>query len=386
MITFLFLQTVCGRSTSLSMLGEAPDWETLEVYQASMTREVFERRLETIYVPYASLERWLAISDQGVSVVMEAKKPHFRYFIEFRREESKAEKAFRLNGLKIAIDPGHIGGEYARMEQRRFQLSGDHPVMEGNLVLDVARHLKERLEEKGAEVTLVRDGAEPVTGARPVDFFDEAEKILKCEKPHLDAGSAMWNAALEALRDKLFYRVSEIHARARLINEIIEPDLTLALHINAAEWPDGNEKTLVQEDHFHVLINGAYMDAELALDDIRYGMLRKILSRELEWELPLAESMASAFAERTDLPPYSYSGKNAGTIKGNPYLWTRNLLANRLYECPVIYLEPYVANSESTYRRIQAYLEARSKGVELQDSIIDEYVDSVMAGLEALEE
>jgi len=53
---------------------------------------------------------------------------------------------------RIALDPGHIGGEWARMEERFFERGQDRPVQEAVLNLTVARLLKTRLEAAGAQV------------------------------------------------------------------------------------------------------------------------------------------------------------------------------------------------------------------------------------------
>ena len=65
------------------------------------------------------------------------------------------------------------------------------------------------------------------------------------------------------------------------------------------------------------------------------------------------------------------------------YVYARNLVATRLYQCPVVYFEPYVMNNSEVFARIQAgdYEGTRSiNGVE-RPSIYREYVDSVVAGL-----
>jgi N-acetylmuramoyl-L-alanine amidase len=44
-----------------------------------------------------------------------------------------------LNGLRVAIDPGHIGGPWAQMEERSTRYHGSAPVQEGDLNLITAR-------------------------------------------------------------------------------------------------------------------------------------------------------------------------------------------------------------------------------------------------------
>src|SRR5206468_4094291 len=83
-----------------------------------------------------------------------------------------------LSGLKIALDPGHLGGSWAKMEERWFQVGDSKPVQEGDLTLSVARLLATRLHDLGAKVSFVRSTDEPITGKRPDDFRELARNIL----------------------------------------------------------------------------------------------------------------------------------------------------------------------------------------------------------------
>ena len=77
----------------------------------------------------------------------------------------------QLSNIKIiALDPGHIGGDYAEMEGRNFQIGTDPFVREGDLSLRVAKRLKSLLQGKGFEAILVRNQLQPVTSTRPDDF------------------------------------------------------------------------------------------------------------------------------------------------------------------------------------------------------------------------
>lgn len=387
-LTFLAVAAVVSAASSaastprLSLLGEPPDWADLNVFQRTMTRAEFEERMKAVYAPHAHWRKWYAVSDEGVAAVMEQSRPEHRFFLEFLPEREEMGKLQEMERpLRVVLDPGHIGGEFAKLEQRWFQIGEDLPVAEGDLVLEVAHRLRKRLEELGCEVVLVRTDAEPVTSLRPADLRAEAEEVVRRRRPDLAPEDAGWEGAVESWQNLLFYRVSEIRARADIINHELRPNLVLALHINATAWPDAEEQTLAEEEHFHLLLNGAYMDEELALDDMRFHLLRKLLSREFEHELPWAEAMAASFAGHTGLPPFTYSGRNAVKIADNPYLWGRNLLANRLFHAPVLFLEPYVANSRQTYERIQEYLRAREAGEEPEDSILEEYVQAVVDGL-----
>ena len=83
-----------------------------------------------------------------------------------------------LLAFKIALDPGHIGGSWAQMEERWFQVGDSQPIQEGDMTLLVAKLLAPKLRKLGAKVSLVRDKTAPVTTKRPNDLQDISKKIL----------------------------------------------------------------------------------------------------------------------------------------------------------------------------------------------------------------
>jgi hypothetical protein len=185
--------------------------------------------------------------------------------------------------------------------------------------------------------------------------------------------------------ERLFYRVEEIHTRAEIVNEKIKPDLVLCLHFNAEPWGDPSHPVLVSVNHLHLLVNGAYSSGELGFDDERFTMLLKLLNRTYSEELSCSESVAASMARITGLPPYRYSGSNAKSVGNSGYVWARNLLANRLYECPVIFIEPYVMNSQEFFARVQAgeYEGLRDFGGVMRQNIFEEYAQGVVDGIAA---
>ena len=114
-------------------------------------------------------------------------------------------------------------------------------------------------------------------------------------------------------------------------------------------------------------------------------MLQKLLQRTHQEEALVGATVADTFAEISGLPPYRLSAgvQNRPPVAGHPYLWARNLLANRLYDCPVIFMEPYVMNSTIDHARIQAgdYDGLREISGKLQPSIFREYADALAEGL-----
>lgn len=214
------------------------------------------------------------------------------------------------------------------------------------MTLRVAQILAGKLGDLGARVSLVRDKLEPVTKKRPDDFTALARKILAKAGVTAPAEDFAGPADLEkekSLRwqkEILFYRNSEIRSRAEIVNKRLRPDVVVALHFNAEPWGDPAAPTLLEKNHLHVLVNGSYLPAELELDDERFEMMRQLLSRAYGEEVTLAERIAQAFVNRTRLPAYQYITDNVTPVGTSGYVYARNLLATRLYQCPVVYLEP----------------------------------------------
>ena len=282
--------------------------------------------------------------------------------------------------MHIAIDPGHIGGEFAQVEERWYRIGEDTlPVTEGDMTLKVGNLLKGNLGNLGARVSLVRADNNPATKLRAGDLMDEARAWL-ARNPVSGNPSA---AKLQHTAERLFYLSSEIRTRAEQINTQLKPDLVLCLHFNAEAWGNPKKPDFVSNNHNHILVNGCYSKSELEDDDERLEMLLRLLQRTYYYELTMAEEVSHTMRRGTGLPPYTYTGDAAKQVNSNPYIWSRNLLANRLYLCPVIFLEPYVMNNQDVHSRIQAgdYPGIRKIGKTYRLSIYREYADSVTAGL-----
>src|SRR6266478_2796413 len=345
---------------NISVLGSKPRWSVLEYYQETITHDEFADLINDVYCTHGFAPDLVEINEKTARLLInrEAQKFFTLRFAEdpatagrkpvprlWRRAKilppAKPEKA--LLGLKIALDPGHLGGKWAKMEERWFQVGNGPPVQEGDLTLRVARLLAPRLHKLGAKVFFVRNTNEPITSKRPDDFRELARKILiKNGVPQprgdvLDPNDPAKEQTIRWQSEILFYRYSEIRRRAVRVNFTLHPDLVLCLHFNAEGWGDPKNPTLIDRNHFHVLVNGSYLPEEIAHDDERYEMIRRLLSRTYEEELPLADAMAATFAQETGLLAYQYTTETVTKVGTRPYVYARNLLATRVFRCPVIY-------------------------------------------------
>ena len=335
---------------------------------AQMIPDQIAYELSTRYTPYADSATVLEIGQIATKTLANARSPYDR----------------PLAHLHLALDPGHVGGIWAEWEWRNFRISReDHWVREGELVLEVALRIRTRLTNLGAEVTLLREDCRPIN---PMDFIDywplaAAEKMPPKElsfKAQLDHALAVRNRAIHMAIVR-----GEIAERARLVNEVIQPDALISLHINAAAWPDEDAMELVDSDHAHVLIFGCLSESELASPRQRQRLLEKLSNGSGAVEAHLGAALGSALIEATGLPASDYKGRNAIRIDPEvPSLWARNLMLLRLVDCPAVLMEPYIANSRSSYVRIQKALRAREYHEPLAaDDILVEYADAVVTGV-----
>ena len=176
----------------LSPLTAEPDWKRLEAYGNILSKEEFEAAITSIYSSRGAFKApWQVEADALVvettagqtmripfrsPSVVETKLPRF-----WRRpSELPPLKAGEpvLTGLHVALDPGHIGGGYAVMEERWLSMLPGTSIQEGTLSLQIAMVLKAKLEALGARVTLVRQNEAPVTTAKPQELREAAKQVL----------------------------------------------------------------------------------------------------------------------------------------------------------------------------------------------------------------
>jgi len=380
----LLLLGLCARAQKLTPLAPKPDWSSLDKFQGTITKDEFTRLLTQVYAPRGAWQGTFTIADDHATVAAGEGQPPFR--LDFASDAANAKPVPRywqphnsLRGLRIALDPGHLGGEWARMEERWYQIGNNKPVAEGDMTLYVAKLLKSELERRGASVSLTRSNSKPATNLRPEKLKGPAVKSLR------DQARSVNPASLKSEAERLFYRTGEIRARAHKVNGQLKPDLVLALHFNAEEWGNPASPALTGVNHLHLLVSGCYSTRELSYEDQRYDLMVKLLNRSYDNEVAVSRAVAQSMARATRLQPYTYTSDAAINAGGSPYIWARNLLANRLFECPVVYLEPYVMNNKEVHDRVQLgdYRGRRNINGTPRESIYREYVRGIVDGLVA---
>ncbi len=395
-------------ATGSPRLPTPNEWFGIDLYQGTITREQFEQKLHALYDPFGVFPAYMDINDSRVIIYPSTKErrvPQFtlefappnqprapmRWFrtpAEIRAETHPLDKP--LNGLRVAIDPGHIGGPWAQMEERSTRYKGSAPVQEGDLNLITARILKQELTNMGATVFVVRDSTEPVTPYRPNDMIPEARDILVAHSSHAsikalppDKLNLLFGARLMDLADFLFYRCSEIEERGNRIRNNFVPDITVTLYIDATPGSGRGHLTSANANIFFV--GGSYTKTEMADPEMQRRCIYKMVEGGSDIEAEVAGDIASVFTQKTGLGPVKYgdSSTTRSVIPGNQYVVARNLAANREYDGPVVCTEPYFMNNAVVYQRLLAgdYDGQKTFNGKPYTSIFREYADCVAQGL-----
>jgi N-acetylmuramoyl-L-alanine amidase len=417
-LLLLFQLATPGCAGPLSPLAPKPDWTGLAAYQKTITREEFTLLINNVYSIDGAFWNYADIDDQRAIIFSDTAKKVPLFTLHFAASESACaplpyvyktyatshDPARPLKGIRIALDPGHIGGDWAKLEARYFKLGDDPPVEEAKLNLITCEDLADRLQADGAEIIWAKHDYEPVTPLRPDDLHREAIAALALPDhassahsgytpsflfglPLFHSPRAGSQARTEERIDNeaalLFYRVAEIRARGDVVNQK-HPDLTICVHYNADDWGDPNHPTLTARSRLVIFINGAYEKSELVYDDYKYDLLRKLLDRTAAQEERGCALVGQAMLDRLKYPPEDYPGTYfAHHVTDVPSVYARDLLANRIYHGPVIYCEGPYMNARDAYYRIIAgdYLGVRVIQGESVPSIYREYAAAVEKGV-----
>ncbi|MES2310069.1 MAG: N-acetylmuramoyl-L-alanine amidase [Verrucomicrobiota bacterium] len=407
LITFAIAATSPDRDPWSLIKPQA--WKTLDLYQKTMTREQFETSLHDVFDPYHGFPPFTQWNQNTLSIFEDPAHKVPAYTLEFAPSlnevkphprlwrtpqefsNKKAPGAPPLQGLKIAIDPGHIGGKWGPLQNRSVVYPGLGRLQEGDMNIITAKILRQNLEKLGADVFLTRENTEPVTTLAIDDFKEPArlriyKKYPDLEKKYshllLNDQYARLGEKLEFVTQFLFFRIGEIRSRAHKMRTLFQPDITVVLYINAT--PSSGHGNTVGVNQNILFIHGCYTQEEAADPEQQVRMLYKVLDRGTGTEQYVAERIANAFQRITGLPPVPYGdSKTSRQLSNNKYVVARNLAANREYDGPVVTTEPFFMNNKYVVRRLLAgdYEGTRTFLDKSFTSIFREYAQAVTDGL-----
>lgn len=318
-------------------------------YQGQLSREVVAEKIAKYLEKNPEIRGFYRLRE-GSLELGDFAHGQVDYVLHFGKGEKKKEKKKQgLKGARIAIDPGHFGGELAELEERLIAVEGER-FCEGDLTFLTAMVLKELLEKEGAVVYVTR--SEIGKGA-----YEEA--------------FSSWVKGREGDLGKLFreeYNREDLYSRVKKVNAF-HPDITVVIHYNAYQTKEealAKKVSVVKCNYNLSFIPGAFGAGELRSVEDRYAFLRLIVSDDLEESLVLSRSLMKGFKKVLQVPPITKE-------EDAPYLrrvcidqgvgiYSRNLVLTRLVESPLCYGETLIQNSWVEIHRLGA-LETEVRGL-----------------------
>ena len=304
---------------------------------------------------------------------------------------SLATAKLPLAGLRVAIEPADIGGDWGSMEDRSTIYPGFGRIQEGDLNLLVSKILSERLKQEGAEVFVTRTTNAPVCTLSVAEVQQVVPQVLAHRRYLLSKTFRSRTASVresspiyqKIVAEVLLTKNLEAKARAEKTRAAMKPDVTIVLQFDAtsarheANFPKINRNIL--------FVSGAYTAREITSDpQQRLRLLTKLLQNVTPTEAKVAKAISDHLVESTGFPPVHYGNSwSTRSIPGNSYVVARNLLLNREHDGPVVVTEPYFMNQEETLLRLLAgdYEGTKLIAGKARVSIYREYANSVADGL-----
>ncbi|MCW3072595.1 MAG: hypothetical protein JWO44_2485 [Bacteroidetes bacterium] len=299
----------------------------------------------------------------------------------------------KLQGIKIAIDPGHIANDFESgdLEKKHIKFKQDLvrglpdsiEIAEGMLTYATAVLLKQKLEAEGAEVMLTRPDGTSAFGKtykqwkkdnlkKAVDSLFKIGELKPSQKNYFFSAKADDRDIF-----RVIFRDLDLAKRAELINAY-HPDFTIIIHYNVDET-NTDWQHPAKRDFNMAFVGGAFMKNDLSSPEKRFEFLRLLITEDLEKSVALSSCVVSSFEKTLEVQT---AGEQDATYisegclsTGKKGVYCRNLQLTRYIHTPLVYgetlyqdniKESQLLNKESDKTknvRVQQVAEAYFQGV-----------------------
>jgi N-acetylmuramoyl-L-alanine amidase len=301
-----------------------------------------------------------------------------------------------LAGLRIALDPGHMGGDLwdARTGKYVHDAAGNK-VSEGVIALQTALVLEQELRALGAEVMVTRRDLAPVD-SQPYESLDVNEgartelrrdsltswfqNLLQAGSPGsalnraFDRSSAVRRLFSESSRINYFLS-ADLVARAEAI-QAFHPDITLILHYDVLPTSgDGLGVNPRAPSLTKGYVAGAFLPTEFSTRDARLSFAQHLLNPEA-WEqsIALGRSVLGSLHSELGLG-YDSQGGPGGPVSIEPGVYARNLGLTRMIQGHALfYLETLYYNSPrefAAFRNVTHPLWVNGRNLPYSDRVLE---------------
>jgi N-acetylmuramoyl-L-alanine amidase len=294
---------------------------------------------------------------------------------------------------RIALDPGHHGGTWSRLEKRHVEPPGSPAVREGDLAWAAARLVEQGLRAGGTDVKVLREPPPAVpfpAGADPAfDLVTEAAYRLSEQHPRtLPSPLALpWLTPLGALqlvreRSELQQRMPfelytrfDLRRRAEAAGEF-GADVTLSLH-----W---DLTPALGRNGVLVFVPGNAVAGDLSSSSQRFWAFHRALDGTATQTLRLARVLAQSLMRHFDLPAltaddFTEARANWRTLDRSLGVFARDLAIGRRTPGVTMVLEgPCLDHPDEYPRLLKTDVEVDGRRYPMR---VRHYADAVLEGL-----
>jgi N-acetylmuramoyl-L-alanine amidase len=370
----------------------AYSYQDFQKYQETMSRQTVEEKLNTFLIGDPSIKKQILITGEGLYIFPpDTKNTNVKsaeFFLRFGSKKSPMALDFipskgkkPLSGLRLAIDPGHVGGNIAHLEERFVPdpQNISHILFdEGTLTVATAHSIAQKIRSLGATVMLTRQkpgesvyhesfdtwakntlGIKNSTSWQNPTKQQEIINFLKTHATHADQQDlkrrlqiiekkSVANRAffLQQSLFRLCYNGYDLCARAEKINAF-NPHLVIIIHYNGKE-------TFTPLNYNLAFIPGCYLPGRLDTIEERYHFIRLLVTPTIEQSLAFCQKITPQMVTQLAVPLLSdpeYLDKTCTYIE--PGIYANNLRLLRLVTSPILcYGETLVQNNVDEYKRL----------------------------------
>ncbi len=292
-----------------------------------------------------------------------------------------------LSGIKIAIDPGHIAGDFATAKTEGRFISMEHKgkkyeFFEAELALTTAFLLRDSLVKYGAEVFLTRtQGNQAAFGKSYRQWLESDFRLILKRKGYTNA---QINSQMNTLnRSMSFYKYfldADLEARASKIN-YFNPDITIFIHYNADFYNSGWNKPSPR-NYSMVFVPGAFLGGELYSREMRFDFLRLLVSGKTRQSLTLSQYVCKEFENTLKVPVVSPNEEppylKENSLRIAPGVYARNLRLNRLVNSVLCYGEPLLQDNEDELERLSQNDLSKGKIAPRLEQVAQSYLRAIL--------
>ncbi len=341
-------------------------YQDFDSYQEIYSFSQLEKKLTFYLKKHSEIENYYHLDKNTFKIyasLTDKKKDVPEYILRLISEPPATKKKTdkKLSELRIALDPGHLGGPlFSRWESRYIDMPAKKgkPSMtfnEGDLALATAFELKILLETQGAKVFLTRNASGQSVYHKSFflwleeDFLSAVEKkISLITDPAEKSTVKCWWLTQTPLASifRSLYNPLDLKARAQKISHF-SPDISIMLHYNAGAANDLNGQNQGTEKNFCMaFVPGSFSKGELQNQEARYHFVRLLLTPDIENSIKLSRFVVEEFVEKLQVPPVSESVTSAPYLKNfclatsAKGVYARNLNLTRLVPGTICFGEP----------------------------------------------